>query len=72
MMKKNNIKLVPIDEAYLVLHEAATKEIGIRGNDTFTITFSFVAGVNYLNLTLYQCNSQNLDLNLIFHLYSSI
>lgn len=46
LVKKHNIDSVPVSEAYLVLHEIITKDIGIRGNNTFTITFPFVAGVS--------------------------
>lgn len=45
LTKKNHMKTVAIDEAYLVLHEIITKEIGIQGSKFFTITFPLVAGV---------------------------
>ncbi len=45
LKKKNHMKTVAIDEAYLVLHEVITKEIGIQGSKMFTITFPLVVGV---------------------------
>lgn len=41
-----NRKNVPVDEIQIVLHEAAEKDIGIRGNNVFTITYSSVFSVS--------------------------
>ncbi|CAL8072522.1 unnamed protein product [Orchesella dallaii] len=38
-----NRKTVPSDELNLVLHEMIAKDIGIRGSNIFTITYSFLA-----------------------------
>lgn len=45
LVQKDNIKAVPFEEAYLVLHEVVTKDIGMRGSDYFTVTFELVAEV---------------------------
>lgn len=46
LKKDDNIEWVSQEQANLVLHEAITNEIGIRGSNTFTITFSFLAGLS--------------------------
>ncbi|CAL8072524.1 unnamed protein product [Orchesella dallaii] len=38
-----NRKTVPSDEFNLILHEMIAKDIGIRGSNIFTITYSFLA-----------------------------
>lgn len=47
LTRNNNAKNVPSDEVSLVLHEMVIKDIGIRGSDLFTITFSLVAKVTF-------------------------
>lgn len=45
MFMKNHINEVPISEGSLVLQEGTLRDIGIRGSNRVTITYSFVAGV---------------------------
>lgn len=39
----DNSKLVSPEEAQVVFHEVIVKDIGIRGSNKFTITFSFLS-----------------------------
>lgn len=41
-----NRKTVPIDQLNIILHEMTAKDIGIRGGDIFTITYTIVATVS--------------------------
>ncbi len=41
----DNRKRVPVDEFSIVLHEMLAKDIGIRGSNVFTITYSLLAVV---------------------------
>lgn len=45
LMKKDNIKSVPFDEAYLVYQDSIAKNIGMRGSDYFTVTFGTISVV---------------------------